>query len=487
MIALQQIRSLIVALCFACLALASWASSDTPLTDYVGIYADAAGERLEIVVGKDLFAVIDEAKYPLTRAGGDHFVARSGDRVLFTRAANGVVDGVAAQGKRHERIALQPSKAASDLAWPRPENPGAASTYRYTAPPDLGDGIRSGAAVAPGLGSAVLEQLVQGVLDGHWADVHGLLIHQHGRLVLEEYFYGYGPTRPHQMRSATKSVVSALAGIASTRPSATPLGATVATRLPYGAYANPDARKQAITLENLLTMRSGLACDDWDPNSPGNESRLYESPDWVKATLDLPMAEAPGQRARYCSGAVAVVGRLTEIAVGSALPEFAQAALFGPLGIQRQDWRWNYQLTNQNREYSQIHLRPRDLLKLGLLYANGGRWENRQVIPAAWVQASLAAQSELGGNGYGYFWWRRALEVETPSGKRRVEFSAAQGNGGQRIILLPEYGLVMVFTGGDYNSGNAPPNRILSSLILPALLAGTPAAPTTPTGPVPPR
>ena len=182
MIALQQIRSLIVALCFACLALASWASSDAPLTDYVGIYADAAGERLEIVVGKDLFAVIDEAKYPLTRAGGDHFVARSGDRVLFTRAANGVVDGVAAQGKRHERISLQPSKAASDLAWPRPENPGAASTYRYTVPPDLGDGIRSGAAVAPGLGPAVLEQLVQGVLDGRWADVHGLLIHQHAPL-----------------------------------------------------------------------------------------------------------------------------------------------------------------------------------------------------------------------------------------------------------------------------------------------------------------
>jgi CubicO group peptidase (beta-lactamase class C family) len=467
----QQIRSFVVAWCTASLACASWANGDPPLTDYIGIYADAAGAQLEIVAGKDLFAVIDEAKYTLTRAGGDHFAARSGDRVLFTRADNGVVNGVAAQGKRQERIANQPSKAASDLAWPRPESPGTVSSYRYQAPPDLGDGIRTGAATAPGLGPAVLEQLVQGVLDGRWADVHGLLIHQHGRLVLEEYFYGYGPMRPHQMRSATKSVVSALAGVASTRPGATALDAPVATRLPYSAYANPDARKQSITMENLLTMRSGLACDDWDADSPGNESRLYEAPDWVKATLDLPMAEAPGQRARYCSGAVAVVGRLTEIAVGSPLPEFAHAELFGPLGIRRQDWRWNYQLTNQNREYSQIHLRPRDLLKLGLLYANGGQWEGRQIIPAAWVQASLKTQSDLGGNGYGYFWWRRALDIETPGGKRRVEFSAAQGNGGQRIILLPEYGLVMVFTGGDYNSGNAPPNRILSSLILPALLA----------------
>lgn len=187
------------------------------------------------------------------------------------------------------------------------------------------------------------------------------------------------------------------------------------------------------------------------------------------------METEPGKLGRYCSGGVAVVGRLIEIATGRALPDFAQDTLFGPLGIRRDDWRWNYQLTNENRDYSQIHMRPRDLLKLGLLYAHQGRWQGLHVVPTEWVQASLTPSAQVGSNGYGFFWWHRAVEVDTPKGKQRVSFSAAQGNGGQRIILMPEHELVIVFTGGDYNSGNAPPNRILASVVLPALLAA-PAA-----------
>lgn len=96
---------------------------------------------------------------------------------------------------------------------------------------------------------------------------------------------------------------------------------------------------------------------------------IDEQPDWVKATLDLPMLSAPGTDGHYCSGAVAVAGRLTENATGRALPEYAQEHLFGPLGIRRLDWRWNYTLGKENREYSQTHLRPRDMLKPGILYA----------------------------------------------------------------------------------------------------------------------
>lgn len=469
-------RPIALALCITTLSALGAAHADAPLSDYVGTYSAPQGGPLEIVAGSTLFAVIDEAKYPLTRVQADTFLARSGDRVVFNRDAKGMVQGIRAQGVQHERLSAQVSKAAADLAWPRPQSPGFAATWRYEAPAALADGIHTGAAPDSGLNPAALERVVQGVLDGSWPDVHSVLVHHRGRLVLEQYFYGYSVQRPHQMRSATKSVVSLLAGIAAARPGGAQLDTPVFTRLPYTDYANADPRKPRITLEQLLTMRSGLACNDWDAKSPGNESKLYESPDWVKATLDLPMETDPGGTARYCSGAVAVVGRVTERAMNTSLPEFAQAALFGPLGVKRSDWRWNYQLDNSNREYSQIHLRPRDLLKIGLLFANGGAWQGQQIVPAAWVRASLEPHADLGGNGYGYFWWRRWLDVPTASGTQRISFSAAQGNGGQRILLLPQFELVVVFTGGDYNSGSAPPNRIMASVILPALLGAGAAA-----------
>ena len=153
------------------------------------------------------------------------------------------------------------------------------------------------------------------------------------------------------------------------------------------------------------------------------------------------------------------------------LPEFAQANLFGPLGISRPDWVWNYGLTNADKEYSQIHLRPRDMLKLGMLFADGGRWHERQVISDSWVRASLAEHSHVDNVSYGYFWWRPWLNVETPSGSEHVNIVAAQGNGGQKIYLVPQYDLIAVFTGGGYNAESTPPNTIMAKIILPALMA----------------
>jgi CubicO group peptidase (beta-lactamase class C family) len=456
------------------------ASAEPPLTDYIGAYAGTEPSGLEIVAGRGLFAVIDEAKYTLQPAGGDEFVARSGDRVRFTRDAAGLVNGYVLRGTHYPRRSTRPSAESADLAWPWPARPGFDNVYRYTPPPALGDGIATGDAAKSALAPAVLERVVQGVLDGTWPDVHSVLVYHQGRLLLEEYFYGYRAERPHQMRSATKSVVSALAGIAAGRPGGPALTSPVLARLPYSAYGNPDPRKEQITLEQLLTMRSGLACDDHDARSPGNESRLYETPDWVKATLDLPLLRNPGEQALYCSGGVAVAGRITERAVGQSLPDFAQEALFAPLGIARTHWRWNYDLSHRNREYSQIHLRPRDLLKFGLLFAQGGEWAGQQVVPAAWVQASLTPQTNIKGTGYSYFWWQPYLNVATPEGTRRVDYSSVQGNGGQKVYLMPQHSLVVVFTGGDYNSGASPPNRIMSTLILPALLAPGASASTPP-------
>jgi CubicO group peptidase (beta-lactamase class C family) len=321
------------------------------------------------------------------------------------------------------------------------------------------------------LGNGTPKAIVDRILDGTYRDVDSVLLFHHGRLQMEEYFYGYTVERTHQMRSATKSVVSALVGIAIDQHALSGVDEAVIPHMGYATLENPDQRKMHITVRDFLSMTSGLECDDHDSKSVGREEAIYEKPDWVKATLDLPMIHDPGTAGHYCSGGVAVLGRLTEKVSGLPLAEFAQKNLFGPLGIPRENWSWNYDLTSADTEYAQIHLRPRDCLKLGILFADDGRWHGRQVISRAWAKTSLAEHSQVENTSYGYFWWRPWLGVKTRAGIERVHMVAAQGNGGQKIYLLPQFDLVAVFTAGDYNSDGAPPNRIMIDLILPALIA----------------
>jgi CubicO group peptidase (beta-lactamase class C family) len=417
------------------------------LADYVGTYADAPGHTLEIVDGDGLFAVLDEAKYSLRASGVDQFSPMAGPTISFQRDANGEVTGYEQDGKFHPRVSTSVTPEAAALAWPRPLGQNSPADYSYHAPADMHDGIAVGDIARSDLGVGVANDLVRSILDGTYKDVHSVLLYQHGKLVLEEYFYGYSAERQHQLRSATKSVVSALAGIAIDRGALTGVDQRVLPLMSYASYDHPDPRKTAITLGDFLSMSSGLDCNDHSSTSPGRETVLDDSPDWVKATLDLPMINDPGTAGYYCSGGVAVVGRMTENAVHMKLPEFAQANLFGPLGIARADWIWNYDLTNADKEYSQIHLRPRDMLKLGILIADGGRWHGRQIISESWARTAIAEHSHVDNVSYGYFWWRPWLDVETPAGSQHVNLVAAQGNGGQKIYLVPQYDLVAVFTG----------------------------------------
>jgi CubicO group peptidase (beta-lactamase class C family) len=442
-----------------------------PLSDYVGTYVDQPGRTLEIVAGNELFAVLDGAKYKLVPAGADQFTNVAGKRIPFLRGPDGKVTGYEESGKFHPCISRSVTVESAGLVFPRPKGQDSPGSYRYRVPTDLHDGIAVGDIAKSDLGTATANAIVRAILDGTYKDVHSVLLYQHGKLVMEEYFYGYNVARQHQMRSATKSIVSALAGIAVDRGALSGVDERVLPHMKYLGYANPDLRKATMTLGNFLTMSSGLDCNDHSSTSPGRETVLDNTPDWVKAAIDLPMINDPGSKAYYCSAGVSVVGRLIENVVHSKLPDFAQTNLFAPLGIARADWSWNYDLTNADKEYSQIHLRPRDMLKFGILYADGGSWHGHRVVSSSWVKASLAAQSQVDNTNYGYFWWRPWLNVETPQGPQHVTMNAAQGNGGQKIYLLPQYDFIAVFTAGDYNSDGAPPNRIMVNIILPRLIA----------------
>jgi CubicO group peptidase (beta-lactamase class C family) len=439
------------------------------LADYVGTYADAPGHTLEMVDGDGLFAVLDEAEYQLRPSGVDRFTTMIGQTVSFPRDASGKVTGYEQNGTFHPRVSTTVTPESAALARPRPKGQDSPADYRYHPPEDLHDGIAVGDIAQSDFGVATANTIVRAILDGTYKQVHSLLLYQRGKLVLEEYFYGYTAGRTQQLRSATKSVVSALAGIAIDRGALSGVNARVLPLMSYATYDHPDPRKAAMTLDNFLSMGSGLDCNDHSSTSPGRETVIDDEPDWVKATLDLPMINDSGTRAYYCSGGVAVVGRAVENAVHMRIPEFAQATLFGPLGIARSDWTWNYDLTNADKEYSQIHLRPRDMLKLGILFAEGGRWHGQQIISESWVRTSIAEHSHVDNVSYGYFWWRPWLNVETSTGSEHVDVVAAQGNGGQKIYLVPQHDLVAVFTAGGYNAESTPPNTIMAKIILPAL------------------
>ena len=448
------------------------------LQDFVGTYADTPGHPVEILSGDEFFAVQDDAKYPLVPKGVDGFSTKYGPKLTFQRDANGTVKGYEQNGKFHPRVSTAVTRESAALEWPRTNGQGA-SNYRYTAPLDMHDGIAVGDIARTALGTVTADAIVSAILDGTYKDVHSVLLYLNGKLVLEEYFYGYNVHRQHQLRSATKSIVSALAGIAIDRRAISGVDEPVIPAMSYSSYANPDPRKAAITVADFLSMSSGLDCDDHSSTSPGRETVLDDSPDWVKATLDLPMINDPGTKAYYCSGGVAVVGRMTENAVHLLLPEFAQKYLFGPLDMPRTDWTWNYDLTNADKEYSQIHLRPRDMLKLGILFEDGGRWHGRQIISRSWVNTSTAEHSHVDDVSYGYFWWRHMFNVGMPGRAEQTVVIAAQGNGGQKIYIAPQYRLVAVFTAGGYNADSTPPNTIMEKLILPRLMHGVNRAETS--------
>jgi len=472
---LYRISALLLSVVF-CIGAAAQ-TTPSQLNDFVGVYEYKGSTKIDIIAGKDLFAVVDEGKYRLPRQSDDTFLNGARQPVIFRRDAEGKVVGFEEQGQFYRRLSPAPSPGGAALAAPRAKGD---RSYSYKVPLNRHDGIAVGDIAKSDLGSGTAEKIVAGILDETWEEVHSVLLYQHGRLIFEEYFYGYDWQRQHQLRSATKSVVATLAGIAIDRKAISGVNEAVLPKMKYSSYDDPDPRKQQITLRDLLTMQSGLACNDRDPKSPGNEVVIDEKPDWVKATLDLPMINEPGTKGFYCSGGVAVTGRMIENATKMYLPDFAQKNLFSPLGIARSQYTWNFNLTNANKEFSQIHLRPRDMLKLGVMFKDRGRWHGRQILSAAYAHDALSAISTVDDSGYGYFWWRPWLAVAMPAGTEHVYMSAAQGNGGQKIFVLPEYDFVAVFTAGSYNvAGGAAPNKIMATVVLPRLLAAHGGKPLT--------
>ena len=344
--------------------------------------------------------------------------------------------------------------------------------YVYRKPEAIGDGWETARAREVGIQEEALRRVVQKVIDGDPAArtpslIHSILIARRGKLVLEEYFFGDDRETPHDLRSAGKTFASVMLGAAMRKgfpiSPDTPVYALLAKR---GPFANPDPRKGKITLGHLMTHSSGLACNDNDDASPGNEGTMQSQtaqPDWWKYTLDLPMAHDPGTRYAYCSANMNLVGAALTDATKTWLPELFDRTVAKPLGFG--PYHWNLTPTEDGYLGGGAWLRPRDLLKVGQAYLDGGAWKGTRIVDASWVAASTTAKmhvspettglsKEAFGDFYGEGDDAWAWHLGSIHAKDRVyKTYQATGNGGQVLIVAPELQMVVVFTGGNYRQG----------------------------------
>ncbi|HEU4885424.1 MAG TPA: serine hydrolase [Longimicrobium sp.] len=346
------------------------------------------------------------------------------------------------------------------------------ASYAYTPPLDQQDGWPVGTLEDAGIDREQISAFVQALANAPDSlgalRVHGLLIARHGRLVLEEYFHGENGDKPHETRSASKTVGTVLIGAA--MQAGAPIGpATSAYAVMRPSAAGLDARKRALTLDHLLTMSSGFDCDD-SGDRPGDESNITdqaENPDWYGIILDLNVIREPGAQAVYCSINPHLAGGVLSRVTGRSLPDLMYELVAQPLGMRG----YYVPITPLGDGYlgGGWRFRPRDFMKLGQLYLNGGTWQGRRVLSEDWVRTSTAPRYSMGSTSrYGYLWWLR----EYPYAGRTVQAYYASGNGGQYVMVVPDLDLVIAVYGGNYNerAGGLMVSEMIPRYILPAVM-----------------
>ncbi len=272
--------------------------------------------------------------------------------------------------------------------------------------------------------------------------LRSLLVQHDGDLVFERYYNGAGADRPANMKSASKSVISALVGIAIEEGFIESVDSTLAEFFPEYLAGEEYAGKRAITVENLLTMQSGL-----ETTSNRNYGRWVASRDWVKFVIDQPLVARPGADMLYSTGSTHLLAAILTRATGMDARRFAQEYLTRPMGYSMSYWSQDPQGIYFGG--NDMEMTPRQMLAFGAMYLNGGRHGETQVVPEPWVAASYRprARSPRGqGRFYGYGWWLRDL-----AGMR---IPVAWGYGGQLIFVVEQLGLVVVAT-SDSNPGPA--------------------------------
>ncbi|MFD1161717.1 serine hydrolase domain-containing protein [Hwangdonia seohaensis] len=281
----------------------------------------------------------------------------------------------------------------------------------------------------------------------------------------------YKESELHTLQSVTKSITSILFGIAldlnddyNVSNKAMPLLSGYNTDF-------PDKRKQNITIEDLLTMRSGLQWnEETDHNDTTNDCfRLESSDNWIDYVLSKPMDTIPGTRFVYNGGGTVLLGKIIRIITGKRIDHWAEEKLFEPLGIG--DYYWKETPDGEIDTEGGLYLKAEDLAKIGSLFLNKGNWNGKQIVSKRWVTTSTSPLLKdikpqwRSVTGYGYQWW---IPEYSENGKTNIY--SANGYGGQYLMIAPEYNLVIVFNGWNINDEPEKSTyRVLQDRIIPAL------------------
>jgi CubicO group peptidase (beta-lactamase class C family) len=327
------------------------------------------------------------------------------------------------------------------------------------APPEMSDGLAVATPEAVHLRTDALRRLLETAGADRHRDLMSILVARRGRLVVEAYFGGAHRESAHDVRSVAKSVTGTLVGVAVREGSIQSVDAPVLEVLANGRRGRAGAGKEGVTIRHLLEMRSGLDADEDDPSTPGAEDRMEASQDWLRFALGVPMAAAPGGRWAYASVNTVLLGHVVSSATGRDLGDYAEEKLFGPLGFRGHRWRRGPQ--GEVAAQGNLSVRPRDLVKLGLLFLQRGQWRDRQLVPRRWIDEATRPRTlferERGGGygelykGYACHWWTGEAEV----GARAIPFYFASGNGGQRLFVIPDMELLVAITSSAYGQFRA--------------------------------
>ncbi|HEX2394250.1 MAG TPA: serine hydrolase [Bacteroidales bacterium] len=341
--------------------------------------------------------------------------------------------------------------------------------------------IPTGSMKQAGMDSILLRMIDTAVINGTYPNIHSLLIARNNKLIYEKYWPGkdekwatdigiavHEKDSLHDIRSISKSVVSACIGIALQQGKIKNVNQKVFDFFPeYSKY--DSGLKSLLTIQHLLSMTSGLIWNEEVPytNPQNSEVRMIYSGNPIEYVLSQPMDVEPGKRWKYNGGTTQLLAEIIEKTTGKRIDKFAEEYLFKPLGINRYEW-FLYPETDIPAAASGLRLRSRDLLKFGLLYFNKGSWNNQQIVPAEWVEMSFRPQIKMSNVvSYGYQFW---LFDDTVMNKP-VHVIACVGNGDQRILMDKENNLVIVATAGNYNIWNIENdvNELARNYIYPAL------------------
>ncbi|MEN8247643.1 MAG: serine hydrolase [Bacteroidota bacterium] len=352
--------------------------------------------------------------------------------------------------------------------------------YTYRLPETTNDGWEVSSLIDTGIDTMLINELVSNIRTNDFKNIDAVLIIKDGKLVLDEYFNGYDRNKKHKLWSCTKSFTSALVGLAISQGKIRYENDSIINYL--GKYAEElNDNQKGITIKNVLEMSTGL---EWKGDLSESGRKLPYAKDMISYTLDLPQESQPGLKFKYSSANSMLLAPIIYNATGQNADDFARSTLFKELEIHDIEWNkqaefWTKTAGNEipakkpsieyNADYATLTntatglwMRPRDMGKLGQVYLNKGKWKDKQIIPVSWVEKSTTEQ--IRGSQYGLHW--KLMNIG------KYEAFYASGFGLQRIIVIPQLEVIIVFTQNWYQNqprGNKQMLRILNDYILEAI------------------